>query len=337
MLWLSAFIPPSLQTLYIRFGKDPSALSLSNASSIMSLLVQKCPRLQNLTHTLSLIPSQRSKSDPQESAIPQILLPIICGHLRSLQHLSSLAIRGSYINSESFVAISQLPHLATLRIRQMSERNNDLPRTLKTTQLPDKSFLALLDLRLQSSVLDDFLAVWDNAALVRGLTYASLRCESRTSQEFDSIFQDSAARTLLPLICKRSPRLGHILMRGNPVREPLSIDPINSAWACMAHLPLHTVDLHNFKCDELFIKDFHLIWPNVTTLHMPDQWLSLGHLAYLSFLPNLISLTANLNDFVEPIPEVQSNIESPLHTIKCAKPLVNRFEIKSAENVARSV
>jgi hypothetical protein len=336
MIWLSVFTPPSLQTLDLRLGKDPNTLSLSNASSIMALLVQKCPKLQNLTHALSLTPSQDSKNDPHESAMSQIaLLPMICRHLLGLHHLSCLAIRGSFINSESLVAISQLPHLATLRIRQISDRNKDLPRILKTTQLPDKSFLALRDLRLQSFVLEDLLAVWDQVQLVRGLTYASLRCEPHVGQEGDSIFQDVAARALLPLICKRSPRIGHILMRGGPMNEPLSIDAINSAWADMACLPLHSIDLHNFECDELFMRGVPHIWPGLTNLSMPNHWLSLEDLAHLSRLPKLQNLSANLADLTEPIPDLQSHAGSSLREIDIAKPLIKTLEVESAKNVAK--
>jgi hypothetical protein len=122
---------------------------------------------------------------------------MISGHLQCLQYLSNLVIRGSFVNSNSLVAISRLPHLVNLQINQMSDRNKDLPRVLDAAQLSDESFPALLDLRLQSCVLDDVMAVWDKAPLVRSLTSFFLKLTPPAGQGIDSVYKDPGSFFLL--------------------------------------------------------------------------------------------------------------------------------------------
>jgi hypothetical protein len=338
VLWLSALISPSLHIFEVRTVTSPKAISLPNTLAILALLARRCPQLRRLGHKFSMVSASGLQNTLEQTAMPQmVLFPMICSHLESFQQLHHLIIRGRFINPESFVALSRLPNLGALEIEQIVSRSESFSNTLRATQLPDESFPALVALRLHSSALGDFLAVWDVVPLVRRLTMIYLRYEPSEDEEFASIFEEPVTRRLLPFISKRSPHIWSIQMEGTPTHEPLSMDPMSSAWAHMARLPLSYLVLRNFEADELFMKGVSSIWPGLTKLKIPDQHLSLRHLTHLSRLPKLHILRASFEDFVGPIPELEPHPGCPLHTIEITKLLVVRFEITHAEKVARSV
>ncbi|KAG8723242.1 hypothetical protein FRC09_004127 [Ceratobasidium sp. 395] len=336
-LWLSTFVSPSLRTLCLWFNYGDFILSHHDTAIVLGLLTQKCPQLRKLSHKLSITDTEYDHEYIDQAAASQLVLtPLACGHLQNSRHLAQLTIRGYFINSETLVALSCLPKLEELTIEQGLQSNEHLPQVFKATQLSEGSFPALRYLRVRSHILDDFLAVWNTCPLVSGLTRVSLQHMSTKERRVGPIYEDTILRPLLLSISTSSPNIQNITLNGTRMDRPLSTDLGSSSWTCTQHLPLRYLRLANFEVDAVSLKNVQQIWHKLLVLNMPDQLLTLQHLAHLSRLPKLKKLcAAGFKDLTEQIPEAQLHEVSPLHTIQLTKPLTDRVKIKSTEKVTQ--
>ncbi|KAG8708385.1 hypothetical protein FRC08_018923 [Ceratobasidium sp. 394] len=326
LLWMSSFVSPSLRTLDIR--TPDRIVPLPDAVAALATLAQKCPELRILGHNFKLRDATSASSD-RGAVLQMMLLPTACNHLQSFQRLSCLWILGNFVNSESLVAISQLPHLRTLGIDQILDRNSDLPRILKSTRLSNNSFPALSELCISFNSPDDILAIWETEQLVQNLGEVHLKRTLGTANRF-SIPQEDVLARILSTICKRSPHTKRLTLEGASLKNPRSSSP-ESTWAYLTQLPLSYLKLVGLG--NPFISVLPVL-PELLALDLLNQRLQSNDLIHLSRFPKLEKLSANLAH-LGPLPEVRSNSMAPLRTIKIHCPLTDRLEIKSADKVAR--
>ncbi|KAG8792674.1 hypothetical protein FRC12_005257 [Ceratobasidium sp. 428] len=212
LLWISAFVSPSVDTLSISTNFD-GRLSQQLTADVLSLLTQRAPRLKKLTHNLTIQPPRHEDSE-QSAASWLALSPVTCDHLQSLQHLAHLAIEGGFIDLAIFSELSRLPNLEYLSIFQGHDHNKMLSSIFENAQLLLGSFPSLRTLQLISDTLDDIVAAWKATPLVSGLTAVSLqysRMQIRRGPD-ESIYDHRVLRLILPSISKSSPYVKQLTM-----------------------------------------------------------------------------------------------------------------------------
>ncbi|KAG8702328.1 hypothetical protein FRC09_004799, partial [Ceratobasidium sp. 395] len=336
-LWLSTFITPSLRSLNLCSAYGDFNLSYHDTAIVLGLLAQKCTQLQKFAHRLSVISAGYEHDFIERIAASQLVLsPLACGHLQNSQHLTRLAIRGQFINSETLIALSCLPQLEHFIINQHAQPNKHLAQTFRGAQLLKGSFPALRQLQICSNTLDDFQAAWNVAPLVLNLTNIYLDYMSTKKKQVGCVYEETVLHPLLLCISTSSPHTEALTLRGTRPNHPLLMDPENSAWTQIERLPLRHLKLINFEVDAASLKNAPQIWSKITMLEVPDQLLTLQHLVNLSHLPKLKKLcAAGFKDLTEQIPGIPPHTDSPLHQIRLTKSLTDRVKIKSAEKVAR--
>ncbi|KAG8795223.1 hypothetical protein FRC12_016864 [Ceratobasidium sp. 428] len=92
----------------------------------------------------------------------------------------------------------------------------------------------------------------------------------------------------------------------------------------------------NSRTDPPFMREIFPVLPMLLNLEMPDQLLTLGHLAHLSQLaPHLLFLSSNLVDILDEVPQIQHRGTAPLQVFDLVRPLERRLEVRSPDKVAR--
>ncbi|KAG9083547.1 hypothetical protein FS749_005945 [Ceratobasidium sp. UAMH 11750] len=338
VIWLSTFASSSLKTLDFCSSSLGTVLTHHHTATILGLLTQKCPQLQKLVHRLRIIPYDHKHEFIEQSTVSQFVLsPLACGHLHNSRHLTFLSIKGQFINSEIFLALSCLPKLQIFSIEQVLNRNVNLPGIFNDAQLPEGSFPALQELQLLFRELDDFQAAWNAAPLVSGLATIYLGYIA-AADATSSIYEDGILHSLLQRISASSSHANKLTLSSSFFREPPPIDLENSPWAHVRHLPLTHLKLRGFRVDAASLKNAQQVWPSLLVLEMPFQLLTLEHLARLSWLPQLRELhAAGFEYVIGEIPRMQCHAGAPLHMIKLTGLLSGRVEIRFVEDVARCV
>ncbi|KAG9126042.1 hypothetical protein FRC07_005129 [Ceratobasidium sp. 392] len=329
-VWLSAFASSSLRTLIM------SAVDGSSAVISLGLLAQICPELELLSaHLKTTFSSDAPLNASKQTNISHTLYSSIAiSHWRCFRALKLLEVPGHFITEASLVTISGLPSLKSLRITDRLGYDNDLPETLRSTQLPDDSFTTLTALHLESYRPDTILAAWDNAPLVRNLSKVHLRCWQSAAD--DSASGENVMGRLLPLISELSPHVQDMDLEGIPTAEPQTRASLKS-WNSITHLPLLRLRLAKDLDLPLMRKNFP-VFPRLATLELPDHDLTLDHLVRISqLIPRLCKLRVNFVDPLGEIPSVEHEGTAPLPTIELVRSFKRRLEIPSPDKVARPV
>ncbi|KAG8764333.1 hypothetical protein FRC12_008197, partial [Ceratobasidium sp. 428] len=342
-LWISVLTPQSLKVLAICPSNDSGFLSPSNVATVFALLPQRCPRLQKLTHNLSVIARPFEENDllpeilPEQVATRQVLVPLLAqSHLQASRYLTYLSIGGHFVTVDTLTALSCLPELYELEIDQVLCHNRGLCTTFRECRLEARAFPRLQQFTLASSNLEDFLAVWTLTPLVFDLTKIHLKYGSYNDYSRPPIYEEGLFGPLMLAIAAGSQQIKDITIDTRPLNRPLLTDPETTSWALMINFPLLYLRLHNLRAEPVFFSAAYNFWPGLLILDLPSQQLTLDHLTYLSRLPELQLLcAAGLKDILDPVPDVSTPAHSPLHTIKLTRLLTSRVHIKSAENVAR--
>ncbi|KAG9126043.1 hypothetical protein FRC07_005130 [Ceratobasidium sp. 392] len=340
VLWLSTFLSPSVETLSLRlFSFTRPVLTHHSTAAILGLLTQKAPRLQKLVHGFSIVSNEYNHVFIEPSTASQLVLsPLACGHLQNSQHLAHLEIGGQFIDSATLAALSRLPKLQQLTISQFMGHNTNLSGAFKDARISVDSFPTLRDFTLYSTTLDDFLAAWNVSSLVSDLKTISLKCFPTGPRRIKEIYEEDVLSSLMFSVSASSPRTQKLILDsiGGADDVPIPIGPEVSSWAHMARLPLSHLTLCHFSVDSASLKNVHYVWSHLIVLELPDQLVTLQHLAYLSQLPELKTLlAAGFKDPVEEIAETQAHGSAPLHSIEFKKRLEDRVKVKSVESVAR--
>ncbi|KAG8764457.1 hypothetical protein FRC12_008095 [Ceratobasidium sp. 428] len=327
--WISTLISPSVKTL------DLHTLDSLSTTVVLGLLAQKTPELRKLSHSLRIVTDRHDHTFTEKSATSQLVLSrLACGHLRSLQQLSYLAINGKFINLSILLELSHLPKLDFLSISQISGHNENFTKTFTDIQLSIESFPSLQSLQLESTVLDDIVAAWNVTPLVSGLTTATIRYITAPSRT-RTVYDDNVLQLVLPSIAASSPHIRDLVL-GAWTNIQLSTKLVDSSWTHVERLPLSYLKLEHFEANAASFENVYQIWPRLVVLDIRGQMLTPQHLIYLSQLPGLEKIIAGGFRDMEQVPKTQGHGCSPLQIIEF--PWVRDPDMAiSAENVARSV
>ncbi|KAG8710107.1 hypothetical protein FRC09_000304 [Ceratobasidium sp. 395] len=326
--WITTLISPSVKTLDLRTFMD----SLST-TVVLGLLARKAPELKKLFHSLRMVTDRDIHTFIEESAASQLVLSRLdCGHLRSLQRLSHLAIDGQFISSSILLELSRLPKLYFLSINQISWHNENLARTFTDTQLPIESFPSLQSLQLESAVLDDIVAAWNVTPFVSGLTTATIRYMPALFGT-GTMYDDSVLQLVLPSMAASSPNIRYLAL-GIRADKQLSMKLVDSSWTHVERLPLSYLKLEHFEANAASFENVQQIWPRLIVLEIRGQTLTPQHLIYLSQLPMLEKIIAGGFRDMDQVPKTQGPGCSPLQIIQLPW-VLDPGMVVSAENVAR--
>ncbi|KAG9119036.1 hypothetical protein FRC07_006159 [Ceratobasidium sp. 392] len=334
MLWLSAFVPPTLRTLKVLGSAD---LKNSNLVNILGLLAYKSPRLE----TLRLDPSFSFSSigigeAPEEDLLQMIYSPVVGVHLQNLQNLTLLAVRGTFINPETLAAISHLRNLKQLYIGNCGPGYQpDLPNTFRMTQLSNDPFFALVTLTLNTAQLDSILAAWECVPLVQNLRTVRLVHWPYELNNEVPIYDDTVLRRLLPTISENSPRVENMYLDGG-LSAYAQVEVSSRSWDAIARLPLRYLELGKFDANVSFFRNCFPVLHDLETFVLPNQILTLEHLVQFGRLtPHLRQLHSNLASPLHEIPQTQPEGALLLRTITLVESLGERVSIQSPEKIAR--
>ncbi|KAG8709395.1 hypothetical protein FRC09_000691 [Ceratobasidium sp. 395] len=336
ILWISTFVSPSVKTVDVRIPR--SVVGQLSTAAVLGLLTQKAPKLERVSHNLKIMPSKSDNTPPRKSAASQLALSALtCGHLQNFQYLTGLSISGLFIDSAIFFELSCLPKLQQLAIAHAMQRNENFAKIFRDIQLPPRSFPSLQTFQLDSAYLDDIVAIWKVTPLVLGLTKVTLQ-HITGDPSARIIYGDRTFFSILASMTTCSPHIKELALESTASlgNEPLTIDLANSPWILLVCLSISRLRLGHFRVDAVSLKNVQQVWPRLVVLEIPEQELTLQHLAYLAQLPELKKISAARFEDMEQIPELQDcGTSSPLQAIEFVGVLRDQIKIKSSENVAR--
>ncbi|KAG9119037.1 hypothetical protein FRC07_006160, partial [Ceratobasidium sp. 392] len=296
---------------------------------ILALLAQRCPGIEILELGLGFDPPTNTLD---EGMMQMIYLPIACGHLRSLQDLTSLEVGGDFITSESFFAISHLPKLRDLKIHTGSDEIGR--EVFRTAQLSDDSFPVLVSLLLSSHCLDLFLLAWECILLVQKLQIAELSLWPYEEEPI-STSEEIALGRLWPRIWKLSPHVLKLHLKGPGWAELLTKASL-IPWHALTQLPICYLSFKVYDFNVRFTRETFPVLPFLETLELPYYHFTLEHLAHLGQVtPRLQRLICNFVDGLDAIPEVRYPCTAPLRIIELRGALPNEVRIQTPDEVAR--
>ncbi|KAG8791288.1 hypothetical protein FRC12_009659 [Ceratobasidium sp. 428] len=325
LLWFLAFVSPGLQDLTVL-----STYGLAQSSMIIALdlLQDRCPRLKQL-----VIPSDISAS----RTIQAVNSPMALRRLRGLQSLTILQVHSCFIDSESLIIVSSLPKLERFYIVNNSPYYNGLLEILRFTQLPDDSFPVLIAFHVVSDWLDIMMSNIPGVLPTELPIMVRIRCLSKRGHT--SLAPQAPALDYLTFVLARfKPRLWPMYLSQMPLDweqapRTISEDP---NWEHLRRFHLIHLGILNSSLDPPFMQASFPALPILKFLDMPDQFLTLDQLAYVSQqMPSLFVLRSNFADVLEEVPQIQYPSTAPLGTFKLVQPLKNRLEIRFPDQVAR--
>ncbi|KAG8715293.1 hypothetical protein FRC09_016719 [Ceratobasidium sp. 395] len=308
-----------------------SAHGLAQSSLIIALdlLQDKCPGLKRL-----VVPSDL----PVSQSTQVVNSPVALQCLRGLQFLTLLRVHGCFIDSESLVTVSSLPKLENFTIINNLPYYSNIMEVLRSTPLLDNSFPALIAFNVVSHWLDVLMYDFQDAPSTEQRTFVRARYVSYTRGHTLPAPGEPALGSLVFVTTKFKPRLWPMHLGQMPLdweQPPRTIfeDP---NWEYMKCFQLMQLDILNSSPDPLFTQESFPPLPTLKFLNMPDQFLTLSQLAYLSQqMPLLYTLRSNLADVLDEVPQTLHLSTAPLDTFKLVQPLKNRLEIRFPDQVAR--
>lgn len=348
ILWVSAFISPSLRSFNaVRVQRGNSAATSSTLSIILRLVARDCPNLESLT--LFLGSSNRSQDG---SSLWRIILEEPISHTwQNFRNLRSLVTDVKTLDTNSLLSLAQLQFLTTLEIRGTAQCHpygpERLPTSARNATLAEDLFPSLRQITIRELHLDDIMIIWDLKPMVKRLTRLILLArrslgEIATAQRLSSQF--------LAILCVRSPQLTDLFVNFMPCtsKEEVLIGLDLGHFKCLAALPLQRVEITRvLLCDpELSSNEppiagqIAALWPNVVELRLPDQRVTLAHLHYFAALRNLCHLVLDIDwDEGWPVqgPATPPPGDLPLHTLEFSKKVTSEFVSDEVEDLAKYV
>ncbi|KAG8702329.1 hypothetical protein FRC09_004800 [Ceratobasidium sp. 395] len=336
LLWLSTFVRPGLQNLNI-FAL--SGLSESSIIIALDLLQDKCPELKQLWLASGISAPLAPLDIAAQAAITQMVYsPMTLRRLENFQSLASLQIPGRLVNSESLALIARMPKLDSLHIRNNLARNDNLMEVLRTTPLSDNSFPAITRFHVTTSRLSAILTDLQIVPHTPRATVVMLRYQPDKGDDFsnEKAVLDNATFTTPELRPRLWPTyLSEMTIDWEAIPRITSRDP---TWNYVRQLPLVHLGILNSTTNPPFMRKTFPVFPLLMCLEMPDQSLTLSHLARLSQLvPCLLFLRSNLVDILDEIPHIEHHSIALLEIFQLVRPLERKLEVRSPDKVARLV
>ncbi|KAG8723243.1 hypothetical protein FRC09_004128 [Ceratobasidium sp. 395] len=321
LLWLSNFVSPGLQDLTIFSNYGLSQLALD-------FLQHRCPGLKRL-----VIPSDFSASLTTQTANS----PVALRRLRGLQCLTLLRVHSCFIDSESLIIVSSLPKLERFYIINNLPYHNGVLEILRFTPLPDDSFAVLVTFHVISECLDIMMSDFPGDLPKERPIIVTVRYLPKRGHTLLAP-QAPALDYLTFAIAKFKPRLWPMYLSQMPLdwEQPPRTIFEDTNWEYMRRFHLIRLGILNSSPDPLFMRASFPVLPTLNHLDMPDQFLTLSQLAYVSQqMPFLFVLRSNLANILDEVPQRQHPSTAPLDTFELVQPLKNRLEIRSPDQVAR--
>ncbi|KAG8791286.1 hypothetical protein FRC12_009657 [Ceratobasidium sp. 428] len=304
----------------------------------LDLLQDRCPKLKQLG-LISSISSPIAPPDlsAQTAVAQMVYAPMILSRLKTFQSLLFLQIPGGLINSESFALIARLPKLESHHIRNDLTRNDNLMRILRSTSPSDNPFPAITKFHVISSQLEVTLTDFRIDPHAPPVTLVKLQYQPNRDDDIAAPRGHVIGRLSFParkLSSQSWPTyVGEMRVDWE---QPPRVASRDSTWNYVKQLPLVQLSIMNSRTDPPFMREIFPVFPTLLSLDMPNQSLTLGHLARLSQLaPRLLFFGSNLVDILDEVPQIQHRSTAPLQVFDLVCPLERRLEVRSPDKVAR--
>lgn len=278
---------------------------------------------------------------------------ITCGYSISHTWISAQNLRS--LDTDSFLALGQLPYLGSLEIRRVTDYYTTkgtperLPSSVRGTILSENAFPSLRRIATYDVHSDDILLLWTLSPIVKHLSQLELMIPLTTSRfsRDDRTKLERFLESFLPVLCAESPQLTGLTINCNPIKSSklgvLNLD--TGYFACLVSLPLQRVELvgvhlshADMEDDITFPRLVTTLWPAVVHLKVSDQSVSLNELHYFAMLPNLRYLLLNCWDVWSTADTISfPSKDHPLHTLEFGKPLNMEFKSVSMNVFAKYV
>ncbi|KAG8793920.1 hypothetical protein FRC12_001144 [Ceratobasidium sp. 428] len=326
LLWLSIFVWPGLQnlTIFSTYGLIQSSVIIA-----LDLLQDKCPGLKRL-----VIPSDLPVSQTTQMVNSSVAIQ----HLRGLRSLTHLQVHGCFIDSESLVVASSLPKLQSFTIINNLPYYSNVVEVLRSTQLPDNSFPALISFNVTSHWLDVLMYDFQDAPPTEQRTFVRASYISYLPGHTVPAPREPALSFLVFVTTKFRPQLWPMHLGQMPLdwEQPPRIISEDPNWEYLRRFQLMRIEILNSSSDPQFMQASFPPLPTLEFLDMPDQFLTLSQLAYISQqMPLLYTLRSNLADVLDEVPRTRQPSTALLKKFKLVQPLKNRLEIRFPVQVAR--
>ncbi|KAF8604363.1 hypothetical protein BDV93DRAFT_522476 [Ceratobasidium sp. AG-I] len=357
ILWLSAFLSPSIRTFEITRAKAYFNAASSLTSVALRLVTQTCPDVENIT--LYLGPPEKANSlndDPsaQASALHIIMGAPMSRTWLSAQNLRSLVTDVHGLDESSLLALGQLPYLSSLEIRKIPQRYSNrgtpqrLPNSVQTMSLSENAFPSLRRIATYEVHGDDILLLWSLKPIIKDLIRLELiiPLAKHHSLTDDQTKFEGFLTSLLPVLCAESTQLTDLVINCNPAKSSevgvLYLDA--DCFKQLASLSLQYVELVGINLSHpdsenknmSSISRITALWPAVVELRIPDQNVQLFELHHFALLPNLRHLVLNCWETLlttQPTPASSDN--HPLHTLEFGKTLKHDFKYVPVSEFAK--
>ncbi|KAB5588298.1 hypothetical protein CTheo_8262 [Ceratobasidium theobromae] len=331
MYWIKLLGSDKIETVMLRSDGPPNydfLIGYGQASSIVRYLAKHCPNVQ----TLSLYPREDIASSPRNLSL--FINPWYIG-IQELNKLKSLLLSDGWLSDQPILGLGNLPELTSLEFEpgdlytKWPENTSsvELNEFLSPTAFPKLDTLKL-DIKLTYQIfvlgLQKMVKHVENLNLYTGLFMDAV--EPEDLEAINSDFEESKdllQHKLVPLFANM-PNLKHLeLTMWSPhshIDETLSVEfPGFLDAVILPQLEFVAFDGLHFGSRTLE-RNLASVWPQLTTLLLPDQDASLQELAGFATLPNLFNLMVRLKITTKyPFKPISRTEYAPLERIDCCK------------------
>ncbi|KAG8732754.1 hypothetical protein FRC10_000623 [Ceratobasidium sp. 414] len=282
IMWVTVLLTQSLTFVHTRGTGVTSALGISLLLRTISI---SCTGVQ----TLYLPPVSHSTEEQDGEHYLFNLLPNrpIPESLLVLSNLCELTVGLWIFQPEFLQALGNLPRLASLKL--LPNFDDSATEDPESVSLHESSFPALKRLTLQRFFWSHIGVVLSHQLLVKDLVFLELTAVDDESESWDD------AEVALPTL-EGMRDLAELTIDFG-VGDHYGIHLGGTIAHILSRLPLRTVRLAHAHF--LGLDEFHpsQIFPAVTELQIPDQFVGLGDFSGFAEMPNLKGLTVRPHDF----------------------------------------
>jgi hypothetical protein len=327
--WVSAFVSPSLTCFDAeQLELEDSALTASNTTIILQLVLQGCPGLRELKLHLGPpeVAEQGEHALSTYSLLNAALGTLIFHSWQGFHELQYLATDICSITGDFLLSLGQLASLVTFDIYRTKTRHSGskhLSVDLGNVDLPKGSFPNLRCLAIRDLRYDDIFPLWNLDPMVGDLERVKVVID--LSENISSEQAQKFASEFFPVLSVHSPGLTELVFGFGHVGGIGLVCLDVGVCKPLAALPLRRVELLSILIDSEDMspddidRSVAALWPSVVTLKLPDQYTYFNYLHHFAILPNLLHLVLDVR-WIEkrgpPKPTTLARQALPLSTLK---------------------
>lgn len=306
ILWLHIFASASVRTITTAqpgLSQNPQ-ISIAGTSLVLKHLRKTCPKLHHLEIFPGLTDGRENGKDEFDGEHPFVSILWEASYdvqLRGLTNLTRFSTNTSLLTPEGLLALASLHQLVHLEI-SATISGDETENGILPIMLPEGSFPSLCNLSLHYVTLLDIWSLWQTEALVRGLTYLTIKLAFPDNPTAHPALpnMDWFIFTCFPTICYRSAQLESISLDfGGLDHSWMAHDHgylIYAPTAKLSHLQrLSIYRLIGGRTDQPFLDSLGVIWPCVKELSMPDYFATVNTLQFFATMPKLEQLVVCLS------------------------------------------